>query len=49
MAHKIVYMNDIKNSVTKDPDCDVIIVSSSWGDAYVNHYLNNIQRNHKLC
>jgi len=46
--HKIINVNDI-GRVSNEPDCDVVIVSGAWGSHFLNHYFNNIQRNHQLC
>lgn len=47
--HKFVNNEDIFTTVTPESDCDVVIASSSWGERFLNHYFDNIQRNHELC
>jgi hypothetical protein len=40
---------NILNSVSPSEDCDVVIAAGAWGPRFLEHYFNNIQRNHKLC
>ena len=47
--HKLIDVGNILTSVTNESDCDVIIAEGAWGGNFMNHYLDNIQRNHKLC
>lgn len=42
------FIDDI-SGITSKSDCDVIITSGAWGNQFLEHYFNHIQRNHQLC
>ena len=46
--YKFLHISEIPN-VSSEPDCDIILEAAIWGNNFVNHYLDNIQRNHQLC
>jgi len=47
--HKFINSEEIITTVTNEPDCDFIIASGAWGEGFLTHFFNNIQRNHVLC
>lgn len=47
--HKIIDADSILTTVEKSLDHSVIIASGAWGDRFMTHFFDNIQKNHKLC
>lgn len=47
--HKFVWSEDILTTVKPNTDAAFIISSGAWGDRFLNHFFDNIQRNHDLC